>query len=154
MKTSQRVAVLFGVSIGIAASIALFTHRSGARNEFEAEGERLRERVVNLFRDRSRTAFRRFIDMTPFCKSESFEGMPLRQIRGILIGAGGGELIDVSTLSKQVKDANNADYFGGFDVGSSLFGNVNFSMSFRVQQRHGVVTVSEMTSCGVNSTYL
>lgn len=154
MKASQRVAVLFGVLVGIAVSIALFTHRSGARNEFEAEGERLRERVVNLFRDRSRTAFRPFIDMTPFCKSEPFKGMPLRQIRGILIGAGGGELIDVSTLSKQVQEANDADYFGGFDVGSSLFGNVNFSMSFRLERRHGVVAVREVTSCGVSSAYL
>jgi len=148
--SSKLVAALFGSAV----LMALFTPASGPRNEFEEEGLCFRERVVKRVHSQSATGFQPFIDLTPLCKSESFEGMPLWHMRGIIVGAGGKGLIKCEhPLSKELREANDAHYFGVFDAGSSLFGNVIFSMSFRAHQRHNVVVVSEITSCGISSAY-
>jgi hypothetical protein len=154
MKITRLNATALGAVIGLAAFVAVLRNQGVAPDEFETEGQRFRERTIKQFRAQAATEFAPFVDMTPYCKAEKFEGMPLHQVRAIFMAAGAKELVDVGMLAEFVQKANNADYFGVFDVGSSFFGKVDFSMQIRVHRINGVVAVREITSCGVRSVYL
>lgn len=142
------------VAISFIVLLAMLIYGSMMHNQSKTEGEIFREQAVNEYHAKKANRSSRMADLTPFCKAARFEGMSLVKVQKIFSEAGGKVLVDVSTLPESFRRANDYDYFGGVDMGSSIIEKVSFSMSFRVRRLNGIAAVSEISSCGVISDSL
>ena len=116
-------------------------------------GRAFRAKVSQQYVLRQKEDPARSHDLTALCRAENFVGRTVADL-GVVVGAAGGKVIDVRTLSDSVQKANDADYIANFPVFQSPFGGSNFIMLVRVKQLQEKVVVDSVTSCGVTSIYL